>query len=59
MKNVAYKLVTSDSLEQFQDDVQFWLQEGWALQGGVGVCRDSRDGETTFAQAMILEECNS
>lgn len=50
-----YKLVVSDKLIAFMDEVQAALNEGWELSGGVSVVQPKKKGTLvyTYNQAMI------
>lgn len=40
-----------DIIERLEENVQYFLDSGWELQGGVSIA--SNDGEYIVAQAMI------
>ena len=51
-----YRVVHSYKPAKLEEDVNWYLANGWVLVGGVSVAVNSNTGETVFAQAMMKVE---
>lgn len=51
-----YRVVHSYKPAKLEEDVNWYLANGWVLVGGVSVAVNSNTGETVLAQAMIKVE---
>jgi hypothetical protein len=51
-----YRVIRSYKTSTLEDEVNWYLKNGWVLVGGVSVAVDRDTGKTEFAQAMITVE---
>jgi hypothetical protein len=51
-----YRVIRSLKAASLEDDVNWYLKNGWVLVGGVAIAVNSNTGETEFAQAMLKVE---
>jgi len=52
---MQYTVVEEFRQKQFEIEVNYKLQEGWKLQGGVSIAVNPQTNTTYFAQAFIKE----
>jgi hypothetical protein len=51
-----YRIIRAYKPGKLEEDVNWYLEKGWVLVGGVAIAVNSNTGETEFAQAMIKVE---
>ena len=51
-----YRVVRSYKPDKLEEDVNWYLANGWVLVGGVSVAINSNTGAPVFAQAMMKVE---
>lgn len=51
---MQYMIAEEDNAKDLMALVNEYLEEGWALQGGVSVCVDQ--GRTSYVQALIKKD---
>jgi hypothetical protein len=51
-----YRVIRGFKPAKMEEDVNWYLKNGWVLVGGVAIAVNSNTGETEFAQAMMLVE---
>lgn len=57
MENTTeYRIVESTRIRHLEELIQRYIQQGWKLQGGIGV--HTENGQTKYFQAIIYENSN-
>jgi hypothetical protein len=54
--NKQYRIIRSLKVASLEEDVNWYLENGWNLVGGVAIAVNGNTGETEFAQAIMKEE---
>ena len=54
MSKKEYYVVCSDDVDNLIENVQYFLDDGWGLQGGISLSI-SRYSDSVYAQALVRE----